>query len=485
MASYQPPTENLPIFDPSVFMTGDEPLTYNEASKKFLKYPNAQGEENLQAINVNGLANFNSNINIGSSSTANNTPVVNTHKADLQIGTGGQGLMDIECPVNIGGFGSLNLTTAEINLNADANILQNGGTQNNLNKTSFKTANGSSATQTIDITDTSANKSILLLPNAGAGSYNPATNAGNEVIMAKGATNGTETLELTTWSSTNSSIKVAPTSVSIGAGGVNNTPSSSVVCNGTSVVVAPSITYPDGKVQNSAFTGAGALTGSYTNTNMTIDANGKITALSNGTTTIPANISVNSIQFIPTNGNGAGAGIINNVYNTNGRISFAGSGGSNIGGVNAFCASKRVVFDFNNGGATTPSGAVMKYRITFTFFNGSNFGQTNCLIDFYPNRWSQGQQTGNQLYNLNNKINGNDSYSYSNATYAPSGRQYWTYQQQFSGVSGPNALFIPHNGYFDLYFCIPDNSYTFSGCVEALDTTAVSTSTQGITLDIN
>lgn len=58
MATYEPPTENLPIFDPVVFTTGDEPLTYNIAIKKFLKYPNAQGEETLQAINVNGESNF-------------------------------------------------------------------------------------------------------------------------------------------------------------------------------------------------------------------------------------------------------------------------------------------------------------------------------------------------------------------------------------------------------------------------------------------
>ena len=63
MASYLPPTENLAIFDPSVFRTRDtDGLTYDEASKYFLKFPNAQGEENLQAINVNGVATFNSDI---------------------------------------------------------------------------------------------------------------------------------------------------------------------------------------------------------------------------------------------------------------------------------------------------------------------------------------------------------------------------------------------------------------------------------------
>ena len=56
MASYLPPTENLPIFDPSVFQNaGEEALTINNASKYFLKYPNAQGTENLQTTNVNGI----------------------------------------------------------------------------------------------------------------------------------------------------------------------------------------------------------------------------------------------------------------------------------------------------------------------------------------------------------------------------------------------------------------------------------------------
>ena len=63
MSEYDPPTENLPIFDPVVFSTGDEPLTYNIAVKKFLKYPSAQGTENLQAINVNGISTFNAAAN--------------------------------------------------------------------------------------------------------------------------------------------------------------------------------------------------------------------------------------------------------------------------------------------------------------------------------------------------------------------------------------------------------------------------------------
>lgn len=57
--AYLPPTEQVPIFDSSLFLNNDFPLTYSEAIKLFLAYPYAQGLENLQAINVNGLSIFN------------------------------------------------------------------------------------------------------------------------------------------------------------------------------------------------------------------------------------------------------------------------------------------------------------------------------------------------------------------------------------------------------------------------------------------
>ena len=63
MANYEPPTENLPIFDPTVFATEDVALTKSEGDKRYLRYPNAQGEENLQAINVNGISTFNAAAN--------------------------------------------------------------------------------------------------------------------------------------------------------------------------------------------------------------------------------------------------------------------------------------------------------------------------------------------------------------------------------------------------------------------------------------
>ena len=137
------------------------------------------------------------------------------------------------------------------------------------------------------INSESSSNNMNFLPQSALGSFNPATDANNQVIVASGTKN-TEVLQITTWSDTNSSVKVKPTSVVMGAGGATNTPTSSIECNGTNVVVNPNIKYPDNTIQNSAFTGAGNLAGSYTDANITIDANGKITAISNG-----------SVLFVP------------------------------------------------------------------------------------------------------------------------------------------------------------------------------------------
>lgn len=45
MASYLPPTEELPIFDNSVFQSNDENITFSQATTEFLRFPTAQGTE--------------------------------------------------------------------------------------------------------------------------------------------------------------------------------------------------------------------------------------------------------------------------------------------------------------------------------------------------------------------------------------------------------------------------------------------------------
>ena len=76
--SYPPPTENLAIFDDSVFTQANTtPLTIDTASKYFLKYPDAQTAltENLATTNVNGLLTCSSNLVMSSGSTATSTTI--------------------------------------------------------------------------------------------------------------------------------------------------------------------------------------------------------------------------------------------------------------------------------------------------------------------------------------------------------------------------------------------------------------------------
>jgi hypothetical protein len=111
-----------------------------------------------------------------------------------------------------------------------------------------------SASPSLAITDSSTGNSLQVIPNVG-NAYNPSADIGNIMVLGTG-TQSAETLHLTNWSATNTYVKVRPTSVGIGAGGTSNTATTSVECNGTTVRITPSITFPDNSVQTTAFTGA-------------------------------------------------------------------------------------------------------------------------------------------------------------------------------------------------------------------------------------
>jgi hypothetical protein len=69
--SYPPPSENLPIFDSSVFIdTTTDNLTPSTGLNYFLSYPTAQGTENLSKINVYGDSTFYENITLSGTTTA-------------------------------------------------------------------------------------------------------------------------------------------------------------------------------------------------------------------------------------------------------------------------------------------------------------------------------------------------------------------------------------------------------------------------------
>lgn len=186
MSEYLPPNniEPISIFNPANFETITDYLTIDYANKHYLKYPNAQGTENLQAINVNGVSTFNNTSTFNSSSVHNSGSFFNN---------------------------------------------------------------------------------VVVFADPSSGHQLNCRYSGNDLIfrnLAPYANNG-----LTYFSF-----------YSDGAGNVIN----SLITSRNGVSINPKLSYPDTTEQTSAFTGAGALAGSYTNTSMTIDTNGKITALSSG-----------------------------------------------------------------------------------------------------------------------------------------------------------------------------------------------------------
>ena len=313
MASYPPPTENLPIFNPVVFTTGDEPLTYNDAVKKFLKYPNAQGTENLKDIVVNGTALFNNTAEFNDVTTFDSDIIIRDPDTNL-TGEIFQSGSSTNIRANNNGYiylwsGGLPTTTFQPTLtqfdtdiivrdpstNQTGEIFQDGTSTNiraNNNGYIYLWSGGAITTTlqptltqfdtNITVRDPVSGNQIYALPNSSAGQFNPVVQVGDETIVASGTQN-TETLTLTTSSTTTNGLRLTPSSATLGYGGSSNAPSSRIVCDATNVSILPSLKYTDNTIQNSAFTGAGLLAGSYTNTNLTIDSNGKITALANGT----------------------------------------------------------------------------------------------------------------------------------------------------------------------------------------------------------
>ena len=161
MANYNPPLEDLPIFDNSVFIIPDTAITKEYADKHYLKYPNAQGTENLLAINVAGLATMLSGIDIAD----------NTNKSNID--QSGANLI-IKDNVNSGdiifqtkdGAGttvqSMSLSSDVFNLGADTSgLITAGGTTLNIS------SSGTSTAKPITIDLPTASNTGLVLTDAG------------------------------------------------------------------------------------------------------------------------------------------------------------------------------------------------------------------------------------------------------------------------------------------------------------------------------
>jgi len=390
MSASNPPDPNVNTFNNLYWISGDTALTQDVADKRYLRFPTAQGTENLAAINVNGIAGFNDEIvQTGATNNILQDLTTNTNQ-NLLKATDIYGDLNLKKPTTTTGG---TLTLYDIVAGVNTNQIYTSGT-------------------TLEIVNSN---------NSGTINFNTKDGAGVSTTPLQVAST------LTTLSNPVSLTSATP-------------PVSSQVIPATN---DSSTKIPTTAWVQSAISAAPS----------------------------PSSLTLNTLTI--NNGNGTSQpsyGINTNGWNTGGSLSFTGTGGRTVSALATFCAGTAVRIDAWT--QTIPPARSALYEVNFTFFNGSNWGQTFCYLQLYPNRFYNNTSLTNE-WNINNKIQGNANYNVGTPTYAPNGRMYWTYQQNFSGVSGANAWIVPFTNYVEIFFSIPDNSYSFECNVRCLDATAM------------
>ena len=290
MASADPPRQDLPIFDPSVFIEQIDGLSQAEADLLYLKFPNAQGTENLQATNINGVLTTNGGVSfaqvgIGSvtslaaqplaTDSTTNVPTTAWVQSAITAG-GGTDLANTLIAGNSAG-------TTDINMNEN-----NITTVNDIGAKSFTIRDAVTGVVTtsklIQSGVSMALKNEVVAGEIGLTSLR--TDTVSDTSLLTNMTNTVFKSQDIAGTASNITLTIDKDNVRMGVGVY-------LEMNSNSIAGILDTRYiGDSTIQSSAYTGAGASVGAYTNADITLDANGKITAItsgSSGTNLLPLN----------------------------------------------------------------------------------------------------------------------------------------------------------------------------------------------------